>query len=82
MTLLKFGAPWCAPCKAMDKYIERVASEAGFNYESVDIDEQPERMPAGESSVPILMVVDSDTEVARHRGALSPSKLRGWLSSL
>lgn len=82
MRLTKYGAPWCAPCNAMDKYAPRVAAEEGVDYEHVDIDAEPHRMPAGAASVPVLTITDaSGNEVARHVGAMAPTKLKSWLAS-
>lgn len=81
MKLTKFGAPWCAPCNAMDKYAARTAEEVGVAYEHVDIDEHPERMPEGASSVPVLVIEDDEgTEVARRVGAVPPGALKKWLA--
>lgn len=82
MKFIKYGAPWCAPCKAMDRYAERIVTEAGVGYEHVDIDAEPDRMPEGASSVPVLALYDDQgVEVKRHVGVLAPKALESWLSS-
>ena len=37
--LLKFGAPWCAPCKVLNKVLEDLETEALINVVEVNIDE-------------------------------------------
>lgn len=80
MKLVKYGAKWCSPCKAMDRFTPRVAQEAGLEYESVDIEESPEGVPASITSVPVLSLVDdSGVEVRTHTGAMNPTALKRWI---
>ena len=83
MKLIKYGAEWCQPCKAMDRYIAAVAAEANFDYEGIDIDAPGAVIPEGLSSVPLLVVLDgSGQEVARNMGALGRNQLKRWLENL
>lgn len=83
MKLIKYGAEWCQPCKAMDKYVAAVATEVRFDYEGINIDAPGATVPEDLSSVPLLVVVDSSgQEVARNMGALGRSQLKRWLGNL
>lgn len=71
MTVIKFGAPWCSPCKQLDHIIESI----GFSdkIQKIDIDAEPEKAKDfGIRSIPTLIKIDSDgKEVSRRTGACS-----------
>ena len=71
MKLLKFGAPWCKPCQALDKTLE--SANLGIEIEKVDIDQRPECAAEYRvRSVPTLVLLDDDgAEIDRRQGALS-----------
>ena len=41
-TIVKFGAPWCGPCRAVKPTLESISSETDIKVGDVDIDDQPE----------------------------------------
>lgn len=44
MKLLKFGAPWCAACVAMEPLLEQLASEyPAVEFAAADVEQQPAR---------------------------------------
>lgn len=62
MTVIKFGATWCNPCRMLAPII---AQSAGRNpeavYMDVDVDEDPEVVVAwGISGVPTVVVLDAE----------------------
>lgn len=75
MTVLKFGATWCSPCKQLDHIIESI----GFSdkIQKVDVDTEAEKMKEyGIRSVPTLIKLDADgKEIARRTGTCSKEQL-------
>ena len=71
MKLLKFGAPWCKPCQALDKTLE--SANLWIEIEKVDIAQRPECAAEYRvRSVPTLVLLDDDgAEIDRRQGALS-----------
>lgn len=60
---VKFGASWCAPCKALDPIFEEVAAEhasTGVNFWSVIIEQDEEGVVEAYSvrSVPLIIFLD------------------------
>ena len=49
-----YGASWCGPCQAAKKYL----NDRDIPYDYVDIDENPEAMPEGYQSIPLIVVGD------------------------
>lgn len=40
--LIKFSAPWCSPCKTLDKVLDEVIVESDIQIVKVDVDNSPE----------------------------------------
>lgn len=45
-----YGASWCGPCQRAKQYL----NEREIPYEYVDVDENPEAMPKGYKSIPLV----------------------------
>ena len=69
MKLVKFGAPWCAPCRKQDKILDELLAE-GYDVEKVNIDESRERAEINDVlSVPTIIIFDDEgKEVDRYIG--------------
>ena len=78
MTLLKFEANWCAPCKTMTAIMK------GMDYTPVDIEtEDGENLAItyGVRSIPTLILVADDGEVVSTSiGVKSRHTLDKWLA--
>lgn len=81
MTLVMFGAPWCAPCKKTKPHAEAVADELGVEFEYVDVEYGDSRAD-DVTAVPTLRVYDEyDEVVAEHRGGATPAQVRALLEA-
>jgi len=80
MRLYKFYADWCGPCRMMAPVAEKIANENGLELVPVDIDDNPDLAnEAGVQSVPTLVLVENDEEVARVTGLSTKANLENAL---
>lgn len=93
MTLLKFAAEWCGPCKTLTQVMK------GMKYTEIDVDSEDTLEQVGDQpyllgittgrgmamqysirSVPTLILIDEDMkEVSRLVGLKSREQIDGWL---
>lgn len=65
----KFYAPWCAPCKAVQPLLEKVAAEFNAEIIEVNIEEQPELARAMEiRSIPTIILYEDDRMKVKRPG--------------
>ncbi len=72
-TVVDFGAPWCAPCRAIAPTLEALAHEWADQVEivSVNVDEEGALSAHyGVKGLPTLIVFENGVEAGRIRGAL------------
>jgi len=81
LTLLKFEASWCAPCKAMNPVVDQVkADNDQLIVTRIDIDENPqERINYNVRSIPTFVLVKEGKEISRKTGQLSVSAMKDWI---
>lgn len=80
MKAIKFGAPWCGPCKVQDKILDELISE-GYDIEKINIDDKEElALKYDVMSVPTIIIFDGETEVERFIGLTQKNKLVEALS--
>ena len=73
--IVKFGAPWCGPCKIQDKILDEMISE-GYEVEKVNVDEDEDRATKnGILSVPTTIIYCDDEEVKRFVGLTQKKQL-------
>ena len=82
--LVKCGAQWCAPCKALAPTLEKVAEEraSSLSVFDLDIDESPNSAQSLRiQGVPTMILFHNGQEVARKSGNMAKGSLDAWLNS-
>ena len=74
--IVKFGAPWCGPCRNQDAILEELAQE-GYNIEKVNVDENEEFVEKyGVRNVPTLLFFDGEELVERRIGLTRKDEIK------
>ena len=81
ISLVKFAAVWCAPCKALSGTVKKVSTEfSTVKFQDIDVDDNPELSKDYKiRSVPTVIVFKDGEEVARINGTFTAEKLRTTL---
>jgi thioredoxin 1 len=67
--ILKFQADWCQPCHALSPTVKLISEETGVPVQEVDIDLHRDMVEYfSVQSVPTLILLEDDKEIARHQG--------------
>jgi len=80
MKILKFGAEWCAPCRAMEKLLSEM--ELPYTVTSIDVDKHPgQASDFAIRSLPTLVLITLDgKEKGRLVGAKTKADIVEWVS--
>lgn len=75
LKMIKFGAPWCGPCRAMAPILEELKSK--INIQDIDVDEVDPIVLTNYKirNIPVLVLLKDDKEVWRHVGSISKVEL-------
>lgn len=75
LKLLKFGASYCAPCRAMVPILEEFRNK--IEIEDIDVDEVDPIVLTNYKirNIPVLVLVVDNKEVWRHVGSISKVEL-------
>lgn len=76
MKILKFWAPWCAPCKKQGELLQEFTA---VPVESINIEEAKNQdlvIKYDIRNLPTLILVDGDKEIKRFVGLISAEKLK------
>lgn len=83
MQIIKFGASWCAPCKALDLSFEQLSDEvkSSFTLVKYDVDQNHDfAMHYKIRSVPTLLLFsDSFSEPIRTTGFMTAKQLEDFI---
>lgn len=72
--IIKFGASWCAPCRAVKPVLEKVEASTGTTILDIDIDESEDiAQQFGIRSVPTVLALKDGQPVGMVVGAKSES---------
>lgn len=81
LTLVKFGAEWCGPCKMLDKSFIEIEKTEQLNVIKYDIDEVPElAVKFDVMSVPTVLVYKDAEYVGNFVGAVPVSFIRNVIA--
>jgi thioredoxin 1 len=78
ISLVKFAATWCAPCKTVTSTIQKIQPEfENISFQEVDVDDIPSLAKDYKiRSVPTVIVFKDGEEYTRVLGALKVDALR------
>ena len=78
ISLVKFAATWCAPCKVVAKTIDKIKTEfTEVKFQEIDVDDNPELSKDYKiKSVPTVIVFKNGEEVTRLIGSVKVDALR------
>lgn len=84
ITVKRFTAAWCGPCKQLSPVIEQLQREmSSVNFETIDVDASPDiAMRYDVRSVPTLIFEKGGQEVKRTLGAQTKASLISTINSL
>lgn len=81
MQIVKFGADWCGPCKAIDPILDALPDD--IPVVRYDVDLSPELSTSwGVRSVPTTFIVSDSGEVLDYKvGTYSRQQLETWIDA-
>jgi thioredoxin 1 len=84
VTVKRFTAAWCGPCKQLAPLMEQIKSElTDVNFETIDVDSNPESaLKYNIRSVPTMVIEVDGQEVKRTLGVQSKPAFINLLNSL
>lgn len=80
--LVKFGAPWCGPCRMLDPELDKLAESGRISVVRIEVGEHPELAHRyGVTAIPRLLLFDRGNLLADRVGYADYQQLRGWIDS-
>lgn len=82
LSMIKFGATWCPPCKALKPTLDRIAQErSDVSIYEMDIDDNPVAPQLYRiSNVPTMILFFNGSEVSRLSGNQPKTVLENWIN--
>ena len=79
--LLDFYATWCGPCKMLSPIIDELSEDRSLEVVKIDIDKNEDLVKEfGSMSVPTIVLLKDNKEVARNIGFIRKNDLESWIS--
>ena len=77
--IIKFGASWCAPCKALAPIIEEISQDERFKeieFSEIDIDNDEDLLTEkyGIRNIPTLIMLNDEGEVMKRLVGMLPKE--------
>ena len=80
--LVKFGAPWCGPCRMLDPELDKLASSGRVRVVRIEIAEHPELAHHYRvTSIPRLLLFDRGNLLADRVGYADYKQLQTWIAN-
>ncbi|QEF98813.1 Thioredoxin [Stieleria maiorica] len=81
LVLMKFGAPWCPPCRMIDKELRKLGrTNLPVEIRKIDVDERPQMAERyGVSSIPRLILLQDGRKIGDAVGYQSAEDLSQWI---
>ena len=82
LTVIKFYADWCGPCKAMMPTMNQIKEDYKNKviFTDVNIDDNPQlRVEHGIRSIPAFVILKDELEVSRKIGSATLSELKEFI---
>ena len=78
MTVIKFYADWCGPCKTYAPVFDKVVKELNVEYENINVDKDTTGLAAKYKvrSIPLTVFINEDGTSTKEVGMLSEDKLK------
>lgn len=80
--VLDFYAPWCAPCKAIEPHLMKVADSVGIKVEKLNVELKRDVFTQFDvRTVPTLILMEDENETARLTGKVDLEAIKRFLSA-
>ena len=81
LVLVDFFATWCGPCKMLSPIIDELSEDRSLEVVKIDIDKNEDLVKEfGIMSVPTIVLLKDNKEVARNIGFIRKNDLESWIS--
>ncbi|KAA5540663.1 thioredoxin family protein [Roseiconus nitratireducens] len=81
LVLMKFGAPWCPPCRMIDEELKELAhSNFPARIEKINVDQRPDLAARYQvNSIPRLILMHHGRVIGDEVGFMSAEQLTAWV---
>lgn len=81
LILIKFGAPWCGPCKTMEPVLHEIAGErTDVKIVELNVDEEEEMVQLFRvRNVPALFLIKCGVTISKHVGGANKEQILSFI---